>query len=258
MKYKRIVALADLHDGHEYGLTPPAWFRDASTDAGKFERALWSWFTDTLDALKPIDILLGVGDMIDGKGEKSGGVEQITTDRLEQAEMAAQAIAYAQAPVIRLFYGTKYHVGKDEDFEKTLVDKLKPADVTIQGHGFFVINNRTFDVKHKVGGSSIPHGRMTPLAKAALWNKMWAAEGRQPKCEIFLRAHVHYHAEVSGFGWRAMSLPALTYKSHFGVRECEGLVDVGLVYFDVMEDGSYTWTPLAAQFAELKVEPEVL
>jgi hypothetical protein len=255
---KRVVALADLHSGHEYGLCPPFAFRDASTDAGKFEIALWSWYTQTLDSLKPIDIILGVGDMIDGKGEKSGGVEQITTDRLDQTEMAAQAIAYAQAPVIRLFYGTRYHVGRDEDFEKSLVDKLRPSDVTIQGHGFFNINNRAFDVKHKVSGSSVPHGRATPLWKAVMWNKMWASEGRQPKGEIFLRAHVHYHAEVSGFGWRAMSLPALTYKSHFGVRECEGLVDVGLVYFDVMEDGSYTWEAIPAPFAELKVEQEVL
>lgn len=255
---KRVVAICDLHSGHEYGLCPPFAFRDITTDAGRFERALWTWYTETLDELKPIDILLGVGDLIDGKGEKSGGVEQITTDRLDQTEMAAQAIAYAQAPVIRLFYGTRYHVGRDEDFEKALVDKLRPADVTIQGHGFFSINNRAFDVKHKVTGSSIPHGRATPLLKAVMWNKMWSSEGRQPKGEIFLRAHIHYHAECSGFGWRAMSLPALTYKSHFGVRECEGLVDVGLTYFDVMDNGSYTWEAIPAPFAELKVEQEVL
>jgi hypothetical protein len=229
-----------------------------STDAGRFERALWSWFTDKVDSLKPIDILFGIGDLIDGKGERSGGVEQITTDRLDQVEMAARGLAHVQAPVIRLFYGTRYHVGKDEDFEKALVDKLHPADVTIQGHGFFGINGRIFDVKHRVSGSSVPHGRATPLWKAAMWNKMWAAEERQPKGEVFLRAHVHYHAEVSGFGWRAMSLPALTYKSHFGVRECEGVVDVGFVYFDVYDDGSYTWEAIEAPFAELKVEPEML
>lgn len=255
---KRVLALADLHSGHEYGLTPPSAWRDASTGAGQFERSLWSWFAETVDSLKPVDILLGVGDLIDGKGEKSGGVEQITTDRLDQAEMAAQALAHVQAPVIRLFYGTRYHVGRDEDHEKVLVDKLHPANVTIQGHGWFDINGRRFDVKHKVSGSSVPHGRATPLWKAAMWNKMWASEGRQPKSEIFLRAHVHYHAEVSGFGWRAMSLPALTYNSHFGIRECEGLVDVGLVYFDVEENGDYAWTPIEAKFAELKVEPEVL
>jgi len=55
-----------------------------------------------------------------------------------------------------------------------------------------------------------------------------------------------------------MSLPALTYKSHFGIRECEGLVDVGLVVFDVFDDGSYTWEAIEAKFAELKVVPEIL
>jgi hypothetical protein len=99
---------------------------------------------------------------------------------------------------------------------------------------------------------------MTPLAKAVLWNKQWSSEGRQPKGEIFIRSHVHYFAYCGGIGWIAMSTPALTYNSHFGVRECEGLVDVGIVAFDFNEKGDYTWWPIPAEFAELKVKPESL
>ena len=130
MKKKRMVIMADPHCGHEYGLTPPHYQRSSSTKTGRFERALWSFFTQGIDALKPIDILVVPGDCIEGKGERSGGVELITPDRHDQVRMAAEAIAHAQAPIVRITYGTRYHVGKDEDFESILVDMLRPADVT--------------------------------------------------------------------------------------------------------------------------------
>ncbi len=255
---KRILVLPDPHSGHEYGLTPPVYQRAPSSKTGRFERALWEFYTNAVDSCRPVDIAIVPGDAIEGKGERSGGVELITPDRLEQVRMAAEAIAYIKAPVIRITYGTRYHVGREEDYEDMLVDCLRPANVTIQGHGFFSVNGRVIDVKHKSGGSSIPHGRMTPLAKAAMWNKMWAAEGRQPKSEIFLRAHVHYYAFCGGASWVAISCPAMTYNSHYGIRSCEGLVDVGLLAIDIEPDGGYSWHPILADFQLLKVRAESL
>jgi len=258
MKPKRLVIVPDPHCGHEYGLAPPNYQRSLSTKTGRFEQAMWQFYTEAIDSLRPIDIAMMPGDAIDGKGELSGGVELITPDRHEQARMAAECLAYTKAPVIRLFYGSRYHVGKEEDFESVLVDMLQPADVSIQGHGFFEVNGRVVDVKHRGNSSSIPHGRMTALAKAVMWNKMWASEGRQPKGEIFLRAHVHYYAYCGGTNWVAISCPALCYNSHFGVRNCEGIVDVGLLVFDFNEDGTYSWHPIIADFAELTVRAESL
>ena len=258
MNKKRVLVLADPHCGHEYGLCPPSYQRSAATKTGRFERAMWDFYTEAVDSLRPIDICIVPGDCIDGKGERSGGMELITPDRHDQVRMAAESIAYVKAPVIRITYGTKYHVGADEDFESLLVDMLRPADVKVEGHGFFVINGHAIDVKHKAGGSSVPHGRMTPLAKARLWNQVWASEGRQPKGDIFIRAHVHYYAYCGGDGWVAMSCPAMTYNSHFGVRMCEGLVDVGMLVFDFDEEGGYTWRRIKPGFRELRVRPESL
>ena len=58
---------------------------------------MWEFYTSSVDSLRPIDILICPGDAIDGKGERSGGVELITPDRLEQVRMAAEAVAYAKA-----------------------------------------------------------------------------------------------------------------------------------------------------------------
>jgi hypothetical protein len=55
-----------------------------------------------------------------------------------------------------------------------------------------------------------------------------------------------------------MTTPALTYNSAFGIRDCEGLVDVGLLVFDFEDDGSYSWRPILAGFDKLKVQAEAL
>jgi hypothetical protein len=261
---KRLVVLADLHSGHEFGLCPPAWWAQVDDSgarrakAGIFQRQLWSFYTSALDALKPIDIIAVNGDAIEGKGERSGGVELITSDRHEQVAMAKEAIDYAEAPVVRLMFGTRYHTGADEDFEAALRNTVK-GKASIHGHDFLDINGRQLDIKHKVGSSSIPHGRMTAIARARLWNVVWNSEReRQPRADIIIRSHVHYFGYCGAASWLGMTTPALTYNSAFGIRDCEGLVDVGLLVFDFEDDGSYSWRPILAGFDKLKVQAEAL
>lgn len=259
MSAKRVVVLSDLHAGHEFGLCPPRNQRSIDMKAGRFQRELWQFYTKAIDALRPIDVVLVNGDAIEGKGESSGGVELVTPDRHEQARMAAECIAYIGAPVVRLMFGTKRHTGKEEDFEVSIVDNLKGVDAKIQGHGFLKVNGWCIDIKHKVASSTIPHGRLTGLAKARMWNVNWHAEHeRQPKADILIRSHVHYYGYAGGPDWLGITTPALTYHSHFGVRECEGVVHVGFLVFDFNEDGGYTWRPILADFKSLKVRPESL
>jgi len=262
---KRMLVVADFHCGHEFGLTPPDWWvRDDTnnlhvTKAGNFQRELWRFYTETIDALKPIDILIINGDCIDGKGERSGGVELLTTDRNEQVDMAKVAVDYVDADVVRIIHGTRYHVGKDEDFEAMLGRIVKCKKVDVQGHAFININGCSVDIKHKVASSTIPHGRMTAIARARLWNLVWYSEHeRQPKANVLIRSHVHYFSYAGGKSWLGVVTPAMCYNSAYGIRECEGLVDVGMVYFDFDEKGEYTWQPIFAQFKELKVRAESL
>lgn len=264
-KTKRMVVVADFHSGHEFGLTPPDWWQRDDTNnqhvtkCGKFQRELWGFYTEAINSLKPIDFLVVNGDAIEGKGERSGSMELLTADRHEQIRMAKKAIDIAEAAKVRILYGTRYHVGKEEDFEAILADTINCQDVEIHGHGFFNINGCNVDVKHKVGGSTVPHGRMTAIARARLWNVIWNSEHeRQPKADIIIRSHVHYHNYCGARTWIAMTTPALCYNSSFGIRECEGLVDVGLLYFDFDEKGLQEWDSVFATDPSLSVQPSSL
>jgi hypothetical protein len=190
-----------------------------------------------LDELRPVDILICNGDAIAGKRERT---ELITGDRNLQCEMAAEAIKAVAARAVVMSYGTGWHTGKQDDWEVT-VSKLVQAR-EISSHGWLDVNGLIFDYKHKVGGSSIPHGRGTALAKEHLWSVLWAEHGEQPSANVIIRSHVHYFHYCGGKDWLAITTPALQgLGSKFGARVCSNTVDFGLVYFDVNEDGGYSW-----------------
>lgn len=243
----RLVILSDLHCGHRAGLTPPGWQTpleapDRLAAYARQQRVLWSWYAATIAALQPIDVLVVNGDAIDGRGSRSGGTELITTDLSAQAGMAVQCIAEAKAGAVHVVAGTPYHSGPDgEDWEERIADALGGV---FHGHLWLPINGVMFDCKHKVGSSSVPHGRHTAISRERIWNLMWHEREGAPKSDVIVRSHVHYHEYSGNPTHLAMTTPALQgWGSKYGERQCSGIVDIGLVSFDISNEGAYTWQP---------------
>jgi hypothetical protein len=237
---KRVVIISDLHCGHLVGLTPPAWHINNDGKLYKIQKELWGFYTQAIDSLKPIDILIVNGDAIDGKGARSGSTEARTADRYEQCKMATECIEYAGAKKIRMTYGTPYHVGQEEDWERVVADNV---GAKIESHGFYNVDGVVFDCKHKIGSSSVPHGRGTAIKREKVWNLIWESRKHQPKADVVVRSHVHYFDMDVDSITDAIGIvtPALQgYGSKYGARQCSGTVDIGIVYFDV-ENGDSGW-----------------
>lgn len=270
MPKKRVAVISDPHPGHRVGLTPPEWQwqlhgTNTTTQHNKWallQQSLWKRYKTAIDQYKPYDILLHIGDGVDGKGSKSGGTEQITSDRNEQAEMGARIILEAEAPVVRMAYGTGYHTGINEDWENAIVDKVRikdpHIDIKIGSHEWLDVNGVIFDIKHFTGATSIPHSKGTSLSKEWLWNALWAEQGLQPRADIYIRGHVHYAFQCGEPGsWYAMTCPALQgMGSKFGSRMCRGLVHFGIVVFDITETGAWIphWDIIKIKEQETKAE----
>ena len=244
---KRLVVISDLHSGAVTGLTPPDWqyrfIKNDKTKRNKYsalQQQCWDFYDKTIQSLKPIDILVVNGDMIDGRGEKSGGTELIETDRQRQCEMAAEAIMRSSSDKIFCLYGTAYHSGAYEDFENLVADYVKSEK--IGSHEWLDVNGVMFDFKHHLGSSNIPHGRFTPIARENLWSQIWAERDEQPKSDILVRSHVHYFGYTGNGKFLGITTPALqSMGSKFGSRRCSGVVDFGLVSFDIDSNGRYSW-----------------
>lgn len=252
---KRIVVISDLQCGHVTGLTHPD-FNPAEKrrDSTQYKlmmlrRNQYKFYRDTLQALQPIYGLIVNGDAVEGKGGKSGATELITTDRVQQAEMAAVAILEAKAEHIFMSYGTPYHTGCSEDWEDLVAEKVKA--VKIGGHDFVGIlpsghtqtkyDGLVFDYRHYIGRSIIPHGRHTAPARERLHNLLWNEHGEYPKAHVIVRSHVHYFTYCGGYNWLALTTPALQTKTKFGTRIASGTVDFGLIWFDVIDKDDFTW-----------------
>jgi hypothetical protein len=241
---KRVVVISDLHCGHETGLTHPDWNPPFARSAPHYKiyrlrRKLWQFYTNLMEELQPIDVLIVNGDATEGKGPKSGARGLLTADRIEQADMATAAIEEAKAGEIVMSYGTPYHTGNSEQFEKLVAKGVKARAIT--NHGWHDVNGVIFDYRHFISRSSIPHGRYTPLARERLWNIMQAEHEDHPKAKIVLRSHVHYFAFCGGFGWLGVITPALQAHTEYGETQVSGTVDFGAVWFDVEENGEYSW-----------------
>lgn len=245
-KRKRILATGDWHCGHQVGLTPPEYQAPMIDDERQAKylnvrREVWKYFAATVRKYQPIDILLVNGDSLEGKGERSGSTELISSDRTVQCKIAQKVIEFIDPKKIRMTYGTPSHTGTDEDWEDIIAEAV---GAKIGSHEWYDINGIIIDMKHKIGSSNIPHGRLTPLAREVLWQKIWASRQQVPEADIILRSHVHYYEEIYHDGCRAFTLPAMQgFGSKFGSRQCSGTVDIGFVIFDIDEKGEYTWKP---------------
>ncbi len=250
MSFKRVLTVSDFHCGSEPGLTPPTWQQT------ELSGELWEAFEEMIEPIRPIDILVGNGDMIDGKAFKRGGTDLITADRVEQVEMAVEVINFIDAEENYFTYGTPYHTGKDEDFEAIIASNVGG---TIEGQLWLEVYGVMFDVKHFVPGSSVPYGRHTSVARDRLWNLLWADIEQQPRSDILIRSHVHYHSYCGGSNWVAMTTPALQgLGCKWGTRIPSGTVDFGITWFDVFDDGSFSWDTNIILIQSQKVEPYVV
>ncbi len=239
----RVVFFGDSHCGSNVGLTPPAYqyqyILNPKTEElrtqnkwAKLQKECWDWYVDRINILKPIDLLLNMGDNIDGDGSRSGGTELITTDRKKQVCMAIECIEAAEAKKMTMVYGTPYHTGQAEDFEVDIATHFK---CKIGGHEWEEVNGCMFDLKHKQSNCKNP---ATGIWNEIVDNREWAILGEQPKADVLVRAHTHRFTLLRIEDCIGITIPALqAYGTKFGARACTRKVQFGLLALDVWLDG---------------------
>lgn len=240
----RVLSVSDFHCGNVSGLTPPEYNPD-SPDGFKayaYRRGLWEWFAREVDKLKPIDICVANGDLIDGKGKKSGGNEQIVLDSNKQVEMAQSVLKYVDAKEYHFTYGTGYHTGSDDDWEVQVAQDFGGdiQDVYTQN-----INGLVMRWRHHTGTSQSPTGRATPLLRQQEWDVLWSVDKEFEKADVLVYGHAHYLQGVFNRYGTAVISPALQGLggSQLGARRLGAIIDYGFLHFDVESKEKWTMVP---------------
>lgn len=239
---KRLVVISDTHCGHKYGLTPPEWQTEGH------QKSLWKLFVARASKAKP-DVLLINGDAIEGKGSRNGGIELITTDRHEQGDMAKRCFDVFGAKKILMTFGTPYHTGPDENFERPLADKL---DAHIENRLLFEVNGLRFDVRHHSPGSATPYG---PVASLQREKVMALLDARVRRGDVVVRSHVHKLFCVKDHHGMVITTPCFQTHTEYGARSCNGDIDLGFVVFDIKNQNEWGWAYWEVAVEEFRQAP---
>lgn len=235
--YKRLFVGSDSHCGHKVGLTPQKYqTRGLFEQWEQTQSDLWEWYKYAIDLYKPFDIAILNGDLIDGKSRKDGGQQLITTDRLQQAQIAYDAFSELRADKYIVIAGTPYHGGENEMFEKVIVELLLKAGHDAEFHETFAgdINGRRVHARHHVSGSGIPHGATTPLNRELVNDILWGVKMEKGKPDLFIRSHTHLYTPTEILGCTAFVTPALmALGDNYGSMRVSKLVDIGFVVVDI-------------------------
>jgi len=228
---KTVVIVSDTHCGSVFGLTPPDYF-SSFPKYKQMQIETWNAYLKIVNKWQCPDVLLHNGDMIEGKQRKQGGAELITTDRNVQVDMAEECLKRWKAKKFLATYGTPYHVSEHaEDFEYNVAKRLKG---TIEGKLFFNLEGLTFEAKHKIGNSSIPHGKATALLRSMTWTLLNHLTQNEPKVDVVIRSHVHRFLYIETGNQVGIVTPGLQLKrGRYGSRECEGEIHWGAIRLEV-------------------------
>jgi hypothetical protein len=251
----KYLLFGDLHCGSRLGLTPPKAQRRYGRDLTR--QLLWNWFHERIRKHAPFDGAILNGDSVDGDGARSGGIGLLTTDRVEQIDIAEEAVSYISAKRWWHTAGTPYHSGCQESWERIL-SKAIGARYELEAH--LDLNGMQLCVRHYIGNTQSPASRFTGLSNAQVKQVLWALRGQQPRANLIVRSHVHRCQEIAdpATNFRACTLPGLLgLGSPYSVVKMDTLpVDFGFAVLDVQDASNwgitYEVAPLRIQSASVQ------
>jgi hypothetical protein len=239
---KRILWVADTHVAHLSGLThPDYWVSDKPRRFWrKVQERCWRFWVDSLAVIGKPDIIVLLGDLIDGTAHRNGGRELISASMKTQQEMAVKMLASIGKPRIGAIgaYGTGYHTGKEYDFEDAVAASI---GAKLHNVAQFRVNGHLFQARHKTATTDNPCGGDIALRKQMVSAVQWAHENGGEIPDTIVRAHAHTWRTVGGAKMEGVSLPGLQAWTIYGGRECSGIVHYGVAWCDVTDNGETTW-----------------
>jgi len=222
--------LSCTHAGNIFGLTPPG----ADQEDFPWMRKFWDWYIDQLQKIGPVDLLLLLGDHIDGQGRKDNS-ELFTTDSGRQIDIAKRVIEQVDCIEMRMVRGTPYHTKSCTENEDILAHKL---GISIANEYEATIYGKRLDVRHTARKSNSPDGQPSSAWKEVTRKTLLNSKNGEPPPDVVVRGHTHeyYHIEYRNrhvVGVPGLQLPFGTY----GRKLFTYNYDVGLVVIDFYDTG---------------------
>lgn len=221
----RVLVVGDLHMGSWFGPRPPS---DCTTP---LQDELWNAWTDMVDDVGRVDIVVANGDLCEGADPKSNGHGCWTTNLQEQVRGAANMLGMIKCNRSG-FYGTQgstYHVGTNPSLDEMVLESLggnwNPyISLVLEGNKFFFNHN---------GGAARKKGNRA----GALYSHIITAMLNAPQFGDYRFLgfnHGHYFCHVSTESHTAVNTPGWKGIDTFiGTRSVPDVPEIGYIVIDI-------------------------
>jgi len=202
---ERALVISDMHVGSKWGLTPKGKFNE---DTNPFQRWVHrSWVDMVRKAKGSIDYLLLNGDLTDGNGMKSYGVEVNTTSLDDQVNWTIELLEPLISNKTKIFGvdGSGYHSGKSTNTDKRVVENFEGVYFKSTLHPN--IGGHLIQMNHASGVTNFKREMKETLE--------YATREHIKAPEVILRGHIHRYTRMEDATITAISTPSWQYPTPF-------------------------------------------
>lgn len=243
-----IAVIGDTHTGSVAGLIGPSYWAEQV----KIQQSLfWGWYVNALKDYGPWDMVIGLGDAVDGPGRKES-ISTLISDTLEQTKAAEEVYLAPEVPGNKIFMvrGTPFHSTGTYNFEDPLANALGASiadEQLLNIHGLHIFS------RHTVSRSDTAYGQGTPLFRESIRDLLDSVANNIESADLVLRGHVHYYARMT-IGYRtAISNPCLQLPGTVFGRKCTGAYyHVGFGKLVVRSQRDWDYFPILMPISSVK------
>lgn len=219
------LVLSDLHVGSAFALFPPRFTLSTGALVGlnvgqQYLYQCWQDFKARLPAT--LDILVLVGDIIDGQNPREGGADltEVKPEWQQRAALEFLAPVAERCQAVYAVRGTHYHSGEAGAWEEALAKRLGAVPDPMGNHAPYWhhldIEGVYLDIAHRQS-ATIRYGSSMLERELQFMLMRTQAEAVEPD-DLILRGHVHTYRYVNDDGFLAVSCPAWQIPASFVQR----------------------------------------
>jgi len=239
---KSVLVVSDLHVGSSVGLLPPNYV-DTNQNVQMLSPAqqyLWDNYINILDGLvaqgRQPDLIVGNGDMIDGRQRKNEGIGLTLLPLEDQMNAAANALYEIQNRFpntsFRFVEGTPYHEAPEQVRALAKIFTPFPPHMTYR----LQVGKAFVQFHHEVGFSStITGAKSAQLEKAINENLIATALHDWRDYHILIRSHVHYFRAVAMKNHICISTPCFQMQNRYSTKAgpARNIPDLGMLWLEI-------------------------
>jgi hypothetical protein len=207
----------------------------------ELQNDLWSWYTSKIKELGHFDLLVSIGDLVEGNKIKDN-LDLYTANIKTQTEIAIECIEIVDVDKMLFIRGTPFHTSNGMEAEELIAEYFNSE---IYDEKRIEVNGIKIHYKHTTGKSGIPHGQL--ILKDMLWSLLKESLNDTEKSHIYCRAHAHEKLYIESNLGIGIINPCLKLPfENFG-RKFNSWYNIGFSTIEIDDNGK-----IETQFYEYK------